>query len=224
MDFKDVLKIYHKMKVKNPNNFSFIGKMFQDIKKLYKADAKKRGKDPNQSWNSWSGKKLQKLINYIVVDYIENLKNGFETVSDDKLRKEKLPPNLDAVRRNVEIFYGEYSLIPDADVIVYDKSSYKVKLILSCKASLRERVAQAAYWKLKLLANKTTEGIRVYLVSTDNDGDFIKRKTEIHRNRIIVEYDLDGAYIFREIEESNKIKTFNKIFNDIKRILSDGKE
>jgi len=59
-----------------------------------------------------------------------------------------------------------------------------------------------------------------YLVSSDKDDDFKDVGKDISRNRIIVEFgELDGAYIFKEIPESKKVKHFNKIFDDLDSIF-----
>lgn len=221
MSFDDVLKIYEGKKRDSPNNYSFVKNIFDEIKKVYKKKAAQMGKDANQSWNSWSGKNLEKLITHILKDYIISIEQRVNITNDDDLRKTRLEYELDQVRRNVEIFYKKYSILPDADIIIYEKSSCNVIAILSCKASLRERVAQAAYWKVKLLGSKVTEGILYYLVSTDNDGNFVKVGEDIERNRIIVEEgEIDGAYIFRDdVPESEKVKHFHKIFDDLQKLF-----
>jgi len=94
---------------------------------------------------------------------------------------------------------------------------------------LRERIAQACYWKLKFLASDVTKHIKIYLVTTDNDKDFFlnRRRREEYsgksRNRIISEYELDGIYILREDfseeMESEKVKRYEKIFDNLKRIF-----
>ena len=76
-------------------------------------------------------------------------------------------------------------------------------------------------WKLKLQLNDTTKNIFYYLLSTDNDDDFLNVGDDISRDRIIVEYgEIDKAYIFRNIPESDKVKNFSKIFNDLKKLFS----
>lgn len=220
MTFEKIKKIYLSKK-KNSINHNFIKEIFDEIKLEYKKEKRKEGKDANQSWNSWSGKALQGLIKFIVEDFIFSLKFPIGITDDDSLRKKKLPVDLDKVRRNIEIFYDSYSIIPDADIIIYDKSSYKIIAVLSCKASLRERVAQSAYWKLKFQYNDTTKDILYYLLSTDNDGDFVNVGEYISRDRVIVEYgEIDKAYIFRDIPESEKVKNFSKIFDDLKLLFN----
>ena len=218
MSFENVLDIYEEKKRGTPINFNFVKNIFDDIKKVYKEKAAQMGKDANQSWNSWSGKNLEKLITHILKDYIISTEPRVNITCDDELRKSRLEYVLDRVRRNLEILYKKYSILPDADIVIYEQSSCNIIAILSCKASLRERVAQAAYWKVKLLSSKVTEGILYYLVSTDNDGNFVKTGEDIERNRIIVEEgEIDGAYIFRDdVPETEKVKHFHKIFDDLK--------
>jgi len=216
MNLEKIKKIYLLRKDKEVDH-NFIKKIFDEIKKEYKEEKIIEGKDANQSWNSWSGKALQELIKFIVENYVSSLKYPIGITDDTRLRNKKLSPELDKVRRNIEIFYDSHSIIPDADIVIYDKSNHKIIAVLSCKASLRERVAQAAYWKLKFQYNDTTKDILYYLLSTDNDGDFLEIGENISRDRVIVEYgEIDKAYIFRDIPESEKVKNFSKIFNDLK--------
>jgi len=220
MTFEKIKQIYLSRKKKEINH-NFVNKIFGEIKEKYKKEKMKEGKDANQSWNSWSGKVLQQLIKFIVEDFILSLNYPLGITDDNALRKKELSFELDKVRRNIEIFYDRYSIIPDADIIIFDKSNYKIIAVLSCKASLRERVAQAAYWKLKLQLNDTTKNIFYYLLSTDNDDDFLNVGDDISRDRIIVEYgEIDKAYIFRNIPESDKVKNFSKIFNDLKKLFN----
>lgn len=221
MTFDKIKKIYLSKK-KKAVSLNFIKEIFDEIKTEYKKEKSTQGKDANQSWNSWSGKALQGLIKFIVEDYVSSLKYPIGITDDASLRNKKLSAELDRVRRNIEIFYNSYSIIPDADIVIYDKTNYKIIAVLSCKASLRERVAQAAYWKLKFQYNDTTKEILYYLLSTDNDGDFLGIGENISRDRIIVEYgEIDKAYIFRDVPESDKVKNFSKIFEDFKKLFDE---
>lgn len=219
MDIEKIKKIYLSRKGKEVN-LDFIKSIFDDYKSEYKKQKTLDGKDANQSWNSWSGKALQELIMFIVEQYVQTLKYPIGVTDDVALRNKKLSAELDKVRRNIEIFYDSYSIVPDADIVMYDKNTSKVIAVLSCKASLRERVAQAAYWKLKFQYNETTKDILYYLLSTDNDGDFLEIGEDITRDRIIVEYgEIDKAYILRNIPESHKVRNFNKLFDDLNELF-----
>lgn len=219
IDFNYILKRYYELKNKN-DGYDFIGNIFKEIEEEYKIDAEKRGKNTQQSWNSWSGKALQNLITELVKEHIFKSKYKVNLTYDGALRKTKLNRELDQVRRNIEVFYSKYSIVPDADIIVYSELDFKIICVFSCKASLRERVAQAGYWKIKLTQSDGTKNIFYYLVSTDKDKDFVIKKGKLSRNRIIVEEgELDGAYILRDIPESSKVKNFSHIFNDLDKIF-----
>ncbi len=220
--YDEVFEIY-KIRKEGKTGYNFIKDIFDELKPQYIEIAISRGKNGSQSWNSWSGKALQNLIERIVIEFVKNSQYPIGITSNDELMVKNLSHTLDTIKRNIVVFYNEIGIVPDADIIIYDKNLLKVIAVLSSKASLRERIAQAAYWKKKFVESKVTNGILCYLVSTDNDGDFIqkdKRGNELSRSRIIVEYgELDGAYIFREIPESNKIKNFDQIEADLLKIF-----
>jgi type II restriction enzyme len=218
MNFEDIKKIFDEHKCKS-DNYNFVGHIFIDIRRQYEQEAKSAGKDPNQSWNAWSGKNFQKIIEYAIETHLRESQYPLGLTSDANLTKSVLPADLERVRTNIEVFYDQYSVVPDADIILYDRRNGKVIAVLSCKSSLRERIAQAAYWKVKLQSSMRTKDILCYLVSTDNDEDFQgERKT---RNRIIVEHgELDGAYILQDIPESEKVKNFRHIFPDLDAIFA----
>ncbi|GAB4297119.1 MAG: BsaWI family type II restriction enzyme [Myxococcota bacterium] len=218
--FNEVKRIYKNKKSQSNSDFSFVSDIFEEIRKKYIEKARKQGKDANQSWNAWSGKNFQKLISFIITDFISSTSWDVGVTDDNALRHNLLEEEFDKVRRNIVVFYGQYDIVPDADIVIYDKKCCKIIAILSCKASLRERIAQAAYWKVKLQSSIVTKHVLCYLISLDRDGDFFNKGEDISRNRIIVEFgELDGAYILNDIPESNKIKHFNKIFNDLDDIL-----
>jgi type II restriction enzyme len=95
--------------------------------------------------------------------------------------------------------------------------------------TLRERIAQTAYWKLKLSADPVTKNIRTLFVTPDEDGALVRKlptttnRSRGFKGRIIVEYDTDGAYVLREIEESEKVRTFPKLMEDIRKIVNERK-
>jgi type II restriction enzyme len=46
--------------------------------------------------------------------------------------------------------------LPDVDLIIFDPSDGDVFALVSIKLTLRERIAQTGYWKLKLSAAPVT--------------------------------------------------------------------
>jgi hypothetical protein len=94
----------------------------------------------------------------------------------------------------------------------------KINTIL--KVTLRERIAQTGYRKIKLSQDEVTKHIRVFFVTLGEDGT-LTIKTPAKKGRAIVEVDTDGSYVMSEteVEESNKVKMFDKFIDDIKRLL-----
>lgn len=191
-------------------------------------------KDSEQSWHAFIGNKFQTLVYSILKGYLTRLKLQDEAFRDfDVLTESEIKKN-EVIYRKLAVKYGEYLLLPDSDMAIVknvceDPWKSEVIGIISCKTSLRERIAQACYWKLKLLSSNITKNIQVFLATTDNDEDFMIREGRREsfdgrsRNRIIAEYELDGVYILREdfVEEweSTKVKRYERIFEDLLKIF-----
>ena len=138
---------------------------------------------------------------------------------------EILPSELNRVKRNLLIDYGEFGAhLPDVDLIVYEPDSYRVVAVISSKITLRERIAQTGYWKIKLSDDDVTRHIKIFFVTPDEDNTLaIKRPAK--KGRAIAEIDTDGAYVMsiNKIEESNKVKMFEKFIPDLQKILANSK-
>jgi len=197
-----------------------VSQVLTDAKPLHKKSF--IGNDHEQSWRAFKGKNLEKLIVYIIEREVSDL--GLKIVDGNKLERTKetnLSEELSSIKRNLLIDYGEFGYhLPDVDIIIYEPKSYKVIAVLSSKVTLRERIAQSGYWKLKLYSQKLTKHIRVYFVTPDEDGT-LTTKNPVKKGRAIVEVDLDGSYVLSEtnFEESNKVKTFDKFIYDLMGIL-----
>lgn len=221
MTIKDLIDLYNKKKVHyGTDAYRHISDVLMEAKAQHKKDFK--GKDHEQSWRAFKGKNLEKLIEYIITDEVRNL--GLEVVNGNSLGRtnaENLSKELGLVKRNLLVDYGEFgSHLPDVDVIIYNPKTIKIVAVISSKVTLRERIAQTGYWKIKLASDKVTQHIRVYFVTPDEDGTLtIKRPTK--KGRAIVEVDLDGSYIMSktDVEESDKVKMFGKFIDDLKKLL-----
>ena len=138
-------------------------------------------------------------------------------ISGSNLSKE-----LSLVKRNLIIDYGEFgSHLPDVDLVIYNPETSKAVAVLSSKVTLRERIAQTGYWKIKLASDEATKHIKVYFVTPDEDGT-LTIKSPTKKGRAIVEVDTDGGYVLSEtnIEESSKVKMFDKFIDDLKQLIS----
>ena len=228
MDFEDLKKLYLKKQEElGSDAYKHISELLNEAKEIHKQDWLKHptpSGDHEQSWRAFKGKNLEKLVQYIITEEVEAL--GLKVINGNKLeRTTKLPIELSQVKRNLAIDYGEFGLhLPDVDIIIYEPKSCKVLATISSKVTLRERIAQTGYWKLKLLQDKTTEHIRVYFITPDEDGTLTYRKPH-KKGRAIVEVDLDGSYVLTEekIEESRKVKLFEHFIEDLKELLNNGK-
>ena len=181
-------------------------------------------KDKDQSWRKESGIMLENLVVYFIQEEINKL--GYDLVTDEQIKQSSENDKImSKVYRNIVIRYGEYSVIPDGDIVIYNPDDGTVVAIISCKNSIRERYAQTLYWKLKLSLDPITKSIKMYFVTLDKEE---KKKPELNigengkptKSRILLEYEMDGVYVGRDLKnESNKVKEFDKFIDDLKKLL-----
>lgn len=221
MTINDLIALYEKKKEKfGKEAYRHISNLLREAKAQHQKDF--GGTDHEQSWRSFKGKNLEKLIEFIIVDEVRSL--GLEVVNGNSLERtngEKLSKEMGLVKRNLLIDYGNFgSHLPDVDIIIFNPKDSKIVAVLSSKVTLRERIAQTGYWKIKLASDEVTKHIKVYFVTPDEDGTLtIKNPTK--KGRAIVEVDLDGSYVLSEtnIEESEKVKMFDKFIDDLKNLI-----
>ena len=236
MDFEDIKIKFHEFKKKNKDKtFSIIDNFFDEIKKDY-LDEKteeliQKGSNRDsahnkarQSWRTFVGHSLQRLIIVMLKELFEDFEIKF--TKDSELKGDNLSKEKDLVRRMLEIHFGKYSFLPDADIIVYkyNKNLEKVKIycILSVKNSFREKGFETTYWKLKLKDNQTTKHIKVFMITPDKDNevDVIIGVRGPKKTRVILEYELDSIYMAREdFEKTEKVKEIDDLFEDIKSLV-----
>ncbi|HMN32434.1 MAG: DNA modification methylase [Chitinophagaceae bacterium] len=234
MKFADLLNLYEQKKSKYKGfAYEHISTILKDAKQQHYKDffesktaqkAKEEGRIPDheQSWRAFKGKNIEKLIEFIIVDEIRNI--GLEVINGNSLERttgNNLTEGLGKIKRNLLVDFGEYgSHLPDVDIVIYNPKTFKIIAVLSSKVTLRERVAQTGYWKLKLSADKVTKHIKVFFITPDEDGTLTKKKP-FKKGRAIIEADTDGCYVLSEtkIEVSEKVKTFDKLIEDLKKLL-----
>jgi type II restriction enzyme len=205
------------------DTYKYISEILEEAKILHKKHFKQT--DHEQSWRAFKGKNLEKLIVYILTKEVRRL--GLDLVQGHMLERNSsgLPKVLDKVKRNLLIDYGEFGMhLPDVDIIIFNPTNSQVIAVVSIKVTLRERIAQTGYWKLKLDSAPVTRGIRVYFITPDEDGTLVTKKPT-KKGRAIVEVDTDGGYVMSEdkIEESDHVKTFDKFIADLEVIAKQKK-
>ncbi len=227
MTFKDLVSLYLKKKKRYGSEaYKHISELLKEAKELHKKYWQENptpNKDHEQSWRAFKGKNFEKLITYIIEDEVKNL--GLKIVDGNKLERthsKNLNEELNKVKRNLLIDYGEFGFhLPDVDIVIYEPKTSKVVAVISSKITLRERIAQTGYWKLKLMQDEITRHIKVFFITPDEDGT-LKTKKPAKKGRAIVETDTDGSYVMSEdkVEESNKVKMFDKFIEDLKKLVN----
>ncbi|MGC8483835.1 MAG: BsaWI family type II restriction enzyme [Thermodesulfobium sp.] len=227
MNFEDLIRIYENWKEKYGNQvYEHISEILDEAKIKHKNDWM-RNKTPNgdheQSWRAFKGKNFEKLVMYIIKEEVEAL--GLKVIDGNYLERAtgaNLSIEDNKVKRNLLIDYGKFgSFLPDVDLIIYNPRGPNVLAVVSNKITLRERIAQTGYWKIKLSQDELTKSIKVFFVTPDEDGTLIKRFPP-KKGRAIVEIDTDGSYVMTEekIEETDKVKKFDKFIPDLRRLLN----
>lgn len=71
----------------------------------------------------------------------------------------------------------------------------------------------------KAFSDPVTKKIRFFFITLDEDGD-LTRKFPTKKGRAIAEVDTDGSYVMNEtsVEESKKVKMFDKFIEDLKKL------
>ena len=221
----EVINMYEEVqRTKGKEAYRYVSDVLEMAKEQHKQIYFKRnpnGKGLQQSWNKVKGDYFEKLLQHIITKSVEPI--GLKVVNDDDLTKKDLTDQLDAVYRNVAINFGKYGMhLPDADIVVYNPKNSHVIAVISSKTSLRERVAQTGYWKLKFCQSGNTKHIKVYLITPDTDGTLTKIEP-YKKGRAIAEIDLDGAYVLtnENLEESDNVKLFGHFIEDFRQLIKD---
>ena len=231
MKLKDLIEMYENKKREfGTESYKYISELLSEAKEVHKRDFLEHPTpqgNHQQSWNSFKGHSLEGLITHIIEDEVKSL--GLKLVRGDKLERTKsknLSKELSEVKQRLWIDFGEFGAqLPDLDIVVFDPRTYNIVAVISSKVSLRERIAQTGYWKIKLFNNKPTKHVKVFFFTPDEDGTMTK-KTHMKKGRAIVEVDTDGGYVMSEtqIEESPKVKMFDKFIEDLRRLVNEQKQ
>lgn len=230
MEFDDLKVLYEEKKEEYGDEaYKCISQLLRDAKGIHKQDWEKNktpAGDHEQSWRAFKGKNLEKLIQFIITDEVEDI--GLAVLNGNEIDNKAASSDakLSTIKRNLLIDYGEYGChLPDVDIIIYNPESLKVIVVISIKVTLRDRIAQTAYWKLKLMADEITKHVKVYFVTLDEDETLTTREP-IKKARAIVETDLDGTYVLTEgsIEETKNVKLFEHFIEDLSNLLKKPKK
>lgn len=171
------------------------------------------------SWVAYLGAKLEDVVLNFLGDFCKV--NNIAIVKGKLLKNCNNDEELSKVRRKIEVSFNEFSLLPDADLVLYKLINDEPEIIsiISVKKSFRERYTETPYWKLKLLQDKVTEKIKVFMVTPDKEGEISFVKPKPRQARIVMEYELDSIYLLKDkFHKSAKVKIIDEIFRDLERI------
>ena len=213
--FEELMSLYRKRLESNPRAYEEISDILEEMKPRHRADAIRRGiSDVEQSWRAWKGKNYERFVRDIVASSIE-AQLPLKVISGSILERRTVDIELSRVKRNLLVDFGEHgSFLPDADIVVYSPSDGTVKAIISCKVTLRERIAQSGFWKLRLLADEVTEHIKVLFVTPDEDSTLISDRA--NKSKAIALHELDGTYVLRKgVSEKPHLKALDQIVEEL---------
>jgi len=188
--------------------------------RFYKSHSKKSENERRQGWVSYVGHNLEKLFEVLLEDFCQ--KNNIGLTKDKYLKRQNLSQELAQVKRLISVDFGDYLLLPDADIVLYKRDPLKVLAILSIKNSFRERYTETPYWKLKLSSDEITKDIQVFMVTPDKDNEisFYSSSRGPRKARIVMEYELDGIYLAKEeFDPSPKVKSIEFLIRDLEKLL-----
>lgn len=231
MKLKDLIEMFEEKKRKfGADAYKHISELLAEAKEVHRRDFLKnptpRG-DHEQSWRSFKGKNLEKLVTHIITDEIHQLGLGIVDGNTlDRTNSENLSKALSSVKHNLVVDFGEFGChFPDLDIVIYEPRTYKVIAGISSKVTLRERIAQTGYWKIKLSRDEVTKHVRLFFITPDEDGTLTVR-TPTKKGRAIVEVDTDGSYVMSEtqVEESPKVKMFDKFIDDLRELVNEQRQ
>ena len=160
------------------------------------------------------GNHFERFVRCIIASCVEE-QFPLKVIDGSRLARRRVDRELSRVKRNLLVDFGEHgSFLPDSDIVIYSPEDGSVKAIISCKVTLRERIAQSGFWKLRLLADEVTEHIKVLFVTPDEDSTLIRDRT--NKSKAIALHELDGTYVLRAgVSEMPHLKALDQIVEEL---------
>lgn len=147
----------------------------------------------NQAWKSCKGYLYEYAV-FKCLEYVINTKgltNKLRIVFEDE----------EIYKYNEQVAIKNWKdIIPDVDMMILRNGF--VKVIISCKTSLRERFTETAFWKQEL--QKHYKDIKIIFITPDKDEEL-----KIEVNRYILMHIIDYTFITNQ-EKYQKIMSYYK--------------
>jgi len=195
--FEMIRNLYDEYIITNGLSFFRAIERFEDISERIIRPKLGTGRSADQLWRSCKGS----LYEYAICRALEEILSSdpFLLEQIDIIHGSKLQfhPTL-----KEQIVMKNWSdIFPDVDFVIINKIYNKVKAIVSCKTSLRERLTETAFWSREL----KKRSIEVIFITTDKDNEITSDV-----NRFIVMHILD----YTVITDTNR---YNRIINEWKK-------
>ena len=216
-EFEDLQSLYDEELEHNPKAYGNLPAFLDKVEDLYVEEKRKDGfeGDMGQSWRSWSGQNFEKLAFHILSKFIDEAGLPLELIQGSTLRNIQTDETLSRVKRNVVIDYGPQGFhVPETDIVVYDPSDASVKAIVSCNATIRERMIKSIFWKFKLRSCPITRHIKEFFITLDEDGTLASDGP--NPLKAFALNNLDVAYVLCEdLVEQHNLRRFERIIDDL---------
>ncbi len=160
-----------------------------------------RSKD--QAWKSCKGS----LYEYGIFGCLQEIIKNNSELNKKFLVMKGNDASID--HRNQIVIHNWSDIFPDVDILIIEKNTGLVKVIVSCKTSLRERLTETAFWKRELELTKKSSDIKLIFITTDKDDEL-----KIDTNRYILLHVIDGTFVTDPKKYENLMKTFREKYED----------
>ena len=163
----------------------------------------------DQAWKTCKGA----LYEYAVFRYIDHV------IKSDKNLNTRFSVLMgeDMLRLKDQFVIRNWSdIFPDVDILIVEGD--QVRVIVSCKTSLRERLTETAFWKRELERNESTRSIKLVFVTTDKDNEL-----QQDVNRYILLHVLDCTFITDPQKYASLIKCYKRRYGsrpDFNRLMT----
>ena len=145
---------------------------------------------------------------------VSNTLNQKFEKNNSPLRATTTGPIRKKLKYKLEKAYEKSQILkPDIDIVVYNKDTDKIIVIVSCKTTFRERLMQSISWKQYFMSSNDNDvkNIKVLLVTA---WETLEEEEMVKRVAI-----LDGVYVTnKNVKISGNIKKFDSIYDDIKKL------
>ena len=180
-------------------------------------------KEHAESWDTFLSKNFKPFVTHVLKREVPAL--GLKVSEIGKLRlkrSEHISLETDNVMRHILVDHGEVMLIPDVDMAFYRPKSFDVVAVCIIRPVSKTSVIDAMYWKTKLLESELTSHIKLLFI-TLRDSSFLRSEAyfSLKKARTVLSQNVDCLYMLSEdpIEESDKVKTFDKFITDLKALI-----